>query len=52
MNSLNLDAFSDAVDSVTGAIGTTVLPAMVGIAVAALGVTLAVSWIKRIRSAV
>ncbi len=49
---MNLTAFSAAVGDVEDAITTTVLPALVGIAVAALGVTLAVSWIKRIRSAV
>lgn len=31
---------------------TDVLPAFIGVAVASLGITLAVSWIKRIRSAV
>lgn len=33
-------------------IGTTIAPAMVGIAVASLGVSLAVGWVRRIRSAV
>jgi len=47
-----LTDFTDAIGDVTTAITGTVLPAMVGVAVAALGVTLAIGWIKRIRSAV
>lgn len=49
---MNLDAFSDAIADVTTALGTTVLPAFAGLAVAGLGVALAVRWIKRVRSAV
>ena len=49
---MDLTTFSSAVGDVTDAITGTVLPAMVGIAAAALGVSLAVRWIKRIRSAV
>jgi hypothetical protein len=49
---LDLTEFSDAIDAVGDAITTIVLPGFVGLAVAALGVSLGVSWIKRIRSAV
>lgn len=49
---LDFTSFSTAVGEVTEAITDTVGPAMVGIAVAALGVSLAVGWVRRIRSAV
>lgn len=49
---MDLTDFSAAIGDVTTALGTTVLPAFAGLAVAGLGVTLAVRWIKRIRSAV
>lgn len=49
---MDLTAFSAAITDVQDAITDTVAPALIGVAVVGLGVTLGVRWVKRIRSAV
>jgi len=52
MNTALLTAFTDAVDGVKTAITGTVGPALIGAAVVGVGVSLAIGFVKRIRSAV
>ena len=49
---LDLPGFGQALADVGHTLTTVVLPGMAGVAVAGLGVSLAVGWIRRIRSAV
>ena len=52
MNAGLLTAFSDAVDGVTAALTDTVGPALIGAAVVGVGISLAIGFVKKIRSAV
>lgn len=47
-----LTEFSGAVTEVTTGLTATVGPAMIGLAVVGLGISLGIGWVKRIRSAV
>lgn len=49
---IDLTAFSAGVADVTTALTGTVGPALIGLSVAVLGIMLAISWIRRIRSVV
>ena len=49
---MDFTTFEDAAGDVATAIGTDVAPALVGVAIAGLVLSLTVRWIKRIRSAV